>query len=319
MTYKLTWNTIDHQHGNGIGFYRGGEWLTMPASGYGTNIGSSDYQNTLAIQNPGNTNDPFWTPNQSRGSQWEYDPAGDPSAVTHNFTASYTFVQGDSTNLYNNTTISANDVQHASRSALWLKPDVMVVYDRATTGASGHFKRFHLNTPTQATLAGKSAVVITPGGPNLFVDALLPLNATLTSVPRETFSDYAEQASGDPMPFRLWSEDLSMPADVRFLNVLQGANGGAAKQAVSLLQSTSGTPFDGATVGTVAVWFRHDITTTFSSVTFSVPAGTTQTYVTGRTPGAAYNVSMSNNNGAIHYTVTPGGASTADAGGVLHF
>ena len=66
-------------------------------------------------------------------------------------------------------------------------------------------------------------------------------------------------------------------------------------------------------------WFRHDITTAFSSVTFSVPAGTTQTYVTGLTPGASYSVAMSNNNGAIQYTVTPGGASVADAGGVLHF
>ncbi|MBI3721269.1 MAG: hypothetical protein HY248_01845, partial [Fimbriimonas ginsengisoli] len=257
MTYKLSWNAIDHQHadGNAIGFYRNGEWLTMPEAGYGVNIGSSDYQNTLAIQNPGNTNNAFWQPNISRGSQYIYDPAADPPPPLHSATPIYTYVQGDSTNLYNNPSISATDVQHASRSALWLKPGVMAIYDRATTGMSGRFKRFHLNTPALATVNGKSASVTTPGGQFFSVDALLPANATLTAVPRETFSDYAEQAVGDPMGFRLWSEDLNLPADVRFLNVLQGAGSAAQKQPVSLLQSSAGTPMDGALVGTTAVMF----------------------------------------------------------------
>jgi hypothetical protein len=320
LTYKLTWNAIDHQHGDGnsIGWYRGGEWLTMPASGYGDNIGSSDYQNTLAIQNPGNSNDPLWAPNQTRGSQWEYDPNGDPSAVTHSGTPAYTFIQGDSTNLYNNPTISALDVQHASRSVLWLKPDAVVIYDRATTGVAGRFKRFHLNTPALASVNGRSASVTTPGGQHLYMDALLPANATLTSVARGNDAG-SEPAAGDPVPFRLWSEDLTLPADVRFLNILQGTGSQAAKLPVSLLQSASGTPFDGAVVGTVAVMFRRDIVAPFTNVTFSVPAGVANVYLSGLTPGAGYSVFKTTGLSGTQYTITAGGQVLADQGGVLSF
>jgi hypothetical protein len=207
------------------------------------------------------------------------------------------------------------DVQHASRSVLWLKPDVIVVYDRATTGVAGHFKRFHLNTPALAGVNGHSATVASPGGQTLFMDALLPANASLTAVARESLP--SEVAAMDPMPFRLWSEDLGLPADVRFLNVLQGTNAGVAKQPTALIQSSAGTPFDGATVGATAVMFRHDIISVFTTVTFSVPAGISKTYVTGLTPGASYTVVKSGNGGGAQYTITPGGASTADTGGVL--
>ena len=86
---------------------------------------------------------------------------------------------------------------------------------------------------------------------------------------------------------------------------------------MSLIQSSSGTPFDGAAVGGIAVLFRQDITTTFSSVTFSVPAAAIKIYVTGLTPGASYSVTKSVIDN--QYTVTPGSGFTADAGGVLSF
>ncbi len=317
FTYKLSWNAIDHQHGDGnaIGFFRGGEWMTMPASGYGVNIGSSDYQNTLAIQNPVNTANTFWSANMARGSQWEYDPNGDPSVVTHNSTPAYTYAQGDATNLYNNPAIAALDVQHASRSVLWLKPDVIVVYDRATTGSGGKFKRFYLNTPALATVNGKSATVATPGGQTLYVDALLPASATVAAAPRESMN---EAAAGDPVPFRLWTEDLALPADVRFLHVLQAASAGVAKQAVSPFSSSSGTPFDGAVVGNTAVLFRRDIAATFTGITFSVPAGA-HTYITGLTPGASYSVSIAPVGGVNQVTIMPEGGFVADAGGVIAF
>jgi hypothetical protein len=120
-----------------------------------------------------------------------------------------------------------------------------------------------------------------------------------------------------PMAFRLCSQDLGNPADVRFLNVLQGESGAGIKQAVALVQSSAGTPFDGAQVGTTAVLFRHDLAASFTGVTFTVPASTTAVYVTGLTPGAAYTVARSSIAGGVQYTVAPGPGSAADAGGVL--
>jgi hypothetical protein len=316
FTYKLSWNAIDHQFGDGnaIGLLRNGEWLTMPGAGYGANIGSSDYQNTVAIQNPGTTDYWFWQPELARGSQWAYDPAGDPTGV-HSFTPAYTYAQGDATNLYNNPTISATDVKHASRSVIWLKPDAIVVYDRATTATAGRFKRFFLNTPAQAAINGRSATVTTPGGQSLFVDSLLPANAVLNAAANDT----TEVAANSPMLYRLWTEDPSMPADVRFLHVLQGANSGASKAPVSLLASSAGTLFDGALVGGNAVMFRQDIVAPFAGVTFSVPTGTSHVYVTGLTPGAGYSVAIVPAGSTEQITVTAGGALVADAGGVLAF
>ncbi len=53
FTYALGWNMVDHQHcdGNEFEFYRNGEWLTKERTGYGFNIGASDYHNTIALEN----------------------------------------------------------------------------------------------------------------------------------------------------------------------------------------------------------------------------------------------------------------------------
>jgi hypothetical protein len=318
FTYKLSWNKIDHQFGdgNGIGFYRNGEWLTKNHAGYGSNIGSSDYQNTLAIQNPVNTNITFWQVNALRGSQWVYSPAGDPAPPSYNVTGDYTYVQGDATKLYNNGSIPASDVLHASRSVMYLKPDVMVVYDRAKSASAGRFKRFWLNTPTQAVINGKNATMTTASGQRLYMRSLLPLNGTLSSSPKESKLTY-EPAQYEPMQFRFCVEDLSMPQEVHFLHVLQGADLLQPQTQSTLLQSSAGTPFEGAVVGGIAVLFKYDITTPTNTTTFTLPAGTTKCYLTGLAPNGGYSVTYQSVGGGLQVTVTTGGNLHADNGGVL--
>ena len=86
FTWALGWNAVDHQHGDGnqIEFYRRGEWLTKERTGYGFNIGSSDYHNTLALQNdqPDHFDPSDYRYDLSlRGSQWMIVAAGDPEIL----------------------------------------------------------------------------------------------------------------------------------------------------------------------------------------------------------------------------------------------
>jgi hypothetical protein len=127
FTYALGWNTVDHQHsdGNQFEFYRGGEWLTKERTGYGFNIGSSDYHNTVALENdPPQHNEPddyrsiLW----QRGSQWMLSPSGDPTILARSVNDDYVYALGDATNLYNSEYEGSLDILHASRSIVWLDP-----------------------------------------------------------------------------------------------------------------------------------------------------------------------------------------------------
>ena len=90
------------------------------------------FQNTLALANdpPGRGAD---DPNDYRyliwrdGSQWEYTPVGDPTILAMSINPGYVYALGDATNLYNSTYEGPTDILHASRSIVWLAPDVIVV------------------------------------------------------------------------------------------------------------------------------------------------------------------------------------------------
>ena len=185
FTYKLSWATIDHQNpdGNQFEFYRRGQWLVKERSGYDLDSGASINHNALALQNdPGP-----WEPSDYRyllgqlGSQWSYVPSGDPQLVAHSFGSNFVYALGDATNLYNYED-RLTDITHASRSIVWLQPDHIVIYDRAATRTSGRFKRFWLNVPNLATIAGNRAQIASASGQQqLFVTTLLPTNAAISS------------------------------------------------------------------------------------------------------------------------------------------
>src|SRR5262249_40029273 len=146
--------------------------------------------------------------------------AGDPRFATSEG-AGWLYAGADSTNLYNrpgyDAAHSAMDVTHASRAAVWLKPDHVIVYDRATTKTANRFKRWNLSLLGNPKIAGKTADSVTPGGQHLYVQNLLPAGATLTGSPVENLNLIALM---EPVKFRLVIEDPSKPSDVRFLDVL---------------------------------------------------------------------------------------------------
>ena len=326
--YALGWNAVDHQHGNGNGFefYRDGEWLTKAVVGYGTSIGSpeetyafpsSEYQNTLALENdPPQYNDPtdprheLWL----RGSQWPLDPQGDPVILAMSVAPGYVYALGDATPLYNSDYEGMLDVRHASRSIVWLAPDVIVVYDRASSATDGRFKRFWLNLPSPARVEGNQTTMTTASGQQLAVTTLLPADAVPTVAPLDIREE--DLAAGEPMRYRLLVEAPGGPPDARFFHVLQGVDAGAAAADAVLVSSDDGS-YAGTVVGTTAVLFPVEVGTEVVALTYAVPAETTTHLITGLTPGGEYDVATTATDDGLEVRVMPGSSYRADGGGVL--
>ena len=220
------------------------------------------------------------------------------------------------TNLYNRPDFwspqdAAIDITQATRSILWLNNDYIVTYDRATSMTAGLFKRFNLSLVTDPVINGNVATETTPNGQHLFVQMLLPINASENAVYAAGNLNPSAQLERTQYVFTV--EDGAHPTDVRFLHVLQGADPAVAMNPVSYLQNTADTAFDGAAFSNVAVYFPQSATTAFAGTTLPAPSGVHTVLVTRLTSGGTYMVSVAA--GAV--TVATGNGSTADSAGVL--
>lgn len=321
FSYRGSWITTDHnpQDVNKFELYRKGEWLTKGRQGYGCNVNAPDLQNGIAIQNSGSTTTYFLAQELAKGSAFSYSSAGDPTVLA-SLQPDYIAVQGDATNLYNCPTIGATDVAHASRSLIYLKPDVIVEYDRVTSKTAGKYKRWYLNTQNLATVSGNVAKAVTPKGQKLYVTSLLPLSGTVAaqSVPKSaTGPDMNETANFEPMANRIQVEDPSNPLDARFLHVVEGSDA-AQPVGATLVRQDAGDAFDGATFGAYAVLFKKDIKTAFSAVTFTVPCSVTTVFVADLKPNTGYVVTKTTTATGIQITVAPGQSGVvSDSAGTI--
>ncbi|MBI3721905.1 MAG: hypothetical protein HY248_05060, partial [Fimbriimonas ginsengisoli] len=286
--------------------------------GEGSKIGSSDYHNTLAVENskPATFLKPSQPDNYARGSQWFFNSNGDGILHTYSFAEDYIYILGDATTLYDSNALQSTDIVHVSRAVVWLKPDFLIVYDRADTGTAGKFKRFWLNTPARASIAGNRATMTTAKGQRLYLTNLLPANATMTAEIAESLPN--EIARDEPMQFRVRVQAPLDQASVRFLNVLQGADAGVEPTTLKVLESgKEGTRYAGAVIGNIAVLFREQEFTPFQRVTYSVPATTTEQIITGLQNNGMFDVKMERVGDQIQVKITPGTTLRADGGGVL--
>lgn len=322
FTFSLSWNSIDHQmaDGNHFSFYRNGEWLTKGRVGYANiaeGIASSEFYNTVAIQNdrPTDRDDSDWRIDLwQRGSQWNYVNDGNPTLLASSLQADYAYALGDATPLYNSTSEGATAVTQAERAIFWLKPDHIVVYDRAATQSSGKFKRWWLQLPNPATVNGRQATMTTVTGQQLVVTTLLPTDAVLTAVNSNEPLIDATAATDDPMKVRLRVDAPGNPQSVRFLHLLQGANAGAKAAAATLVRSVDN-HFEGASVGDAVILFPVNREPVATTLQYTAPAGVTKHFVTGLQPNTGYTVQVQN--GQVQ--IAEGGSTQTDAGGVLVF
>ena len=324
FTYSLSWNSIDHQmaDGNHFSFYRNGEWLTKGRVGYANiaeGIASSEFYNTVAIQNdrPVDRDDTDWRIDLwQRGSQFNYVNDGNPTLLASSLATDYAYALGDATNLYNATSEGSTAVTLAERAILWLKPDHIVVYDRAATASTGKFKRWWLQLPNPATVNGKVATMTTAAGQQLFVTALLPTAATLTAVNTNEQIIQETAASDDPMTVRLRVDAPGNGESVRFLHVLQGADAGANVDGVTLVRSGDNN-FEGTIIEDKVVLFPVNRELLATTLAYTVPAGVSNHFITGLKPNTGYTVVVQSVGGNQQVEITEGGSTQTDAGGVL--
>jgi len=327
--YRASWESINHQDGDGgqFEFFRNGEWLTKEMSNYDNNaVGlTTYYHNTLGLKNWNQNGTPnlnwFENGEWANGSNWMLGAnAGDPTTVA-SFGTGYTYASSDLTNLYNRPDVwkpsnNVTDITQATRSILWLNGDNIVIYDRATSIHTGLFKTFNMCLQDAPTINGNVATEVMPDGQQLFVQTLLPLNATLSSV--YAAGNLSPHSELDPMQYVLTDLDPTLPSDTRFLHVLQGADATASMVPAAYIQSASGTPFDGAVFGSSAVFFPVSATSTLAATTFNLPATATTFVVAGLTPSTSYGVTAAVTANGKTVTLTPGGAgSTTDTAGLL--
>lgn len=339
FTFRSSWETINHQNGDAGQFelYRKGEWLLKELSNYDNNGNgqSSLWHNSLALQNWCANGQPrlnsfeaaYW-PN---GSQWNNGVnAGDP-VTAMSAGPGYAYAQTDMTKLYNRPDIwtaanSATDIQHASRAILWLSPDVIVVYDRASSLHNG-FKRFNLTLTAAPSIdqTNHAATVTTPGHQRLFVQTLLPANATTSFVPIDhdpaSPAGVTAIAELEPGIGRLVVEDASNPTDIRFLHVIQAADLTGDRLPTAAVATTAGNAFSGAIVGTDVVLFPVNYGETFAGTSYRVPLTARKHHVGGLTPGATYSVIAASTGTQADLVIQPSatGAFTADSAGLLVF
>jgi len=317
FSYKLGWTTLDHQHADGNMFelWRKGEWLTKERTGYGDDAACTDMKNSIALQNDRpEHHDGYRGAEWRRGSQWTYVTNGDGKILAQRFGADFTYFLGDSTLLYNSKDEGSQDILHASRSIVWIVPDRIITYDRATSKKEGRFKRFWMQLPNSGSVAAGLMTMKTAGGQNLFVRTLLPNPASVTVEKAEALDDEngKQPAVLDPIKYRLRVEAPGSPKNVRWLHVIQGADGKDRADSATLVSSTAGTPYQGAAFNDTVVMFPVDIGK-LSSMTYSAPANTKAHLITGLTPNAGYKVTQKTG----ETTIATGGDQKADSGGVL--
>jgi hypothetical protein len=329
FSYRCSWETINHISGDCGQFtlWRKGAWLTKEWSNYALDwMGYTPlYHNTLALQNaPATISPSIWDTTLKWGGQWNnggYD--GDPSTLI-SANDNWSYALSDATNLYNHPdwwTASRNalDILHASRSIAWLNKNHIVIYDRATSGATGRFKRFNLVTQATASIVQNTATA-TANGQTLTVQSLLPATASLRTehfwktAPAQEVNQTSEL---DTSYDRLIIEDLSLPADVRFLTVLQGTDSGVSADKATRVSSIAGTAYDGAYIGDSIVMFPQSLASPVSTTTYQTPSSVTRHLITGLTPGVGYDIVMTTTGGVTTVILTKGSTYTADVGGVI--
>jgi hypothetical protein len=286
---------------------------------------TSLYHNILSIQNDAPTAlNPLWSTNSATGSQWNNGGNdGDPS-VTTSVNDNWAYALSEATHLYNHpdwwtAANSAMDVKHASRSVVWINPDYVVVYDRATTGKPEPLQALQPRADEQADDHGQCRPYRHqwPDPDSPVADAGQRYRARGAFLENRSVAGVQPAEPSWMANDRLVIEDTANPSDVRFLTVLQGTDASVSADQATAIHSTSGTPYDGAWLRNTSVVFPTILGQTFTWTSYHLLSSITRHLITGLTPGAAYHVKINSGGGTTTVTVAPGSALLADIGGVI--
>jgi hypothetical protein len=323
LVTHCNWIDIDHQRGNcgQTEFYRKGRWLSKAHATYTNLVGAlAMFSNSgITIGNPDNDphEDDYYYGVASRGAQYDTRGAGGFSSSPL-FSSGPTYVHEyfDQTEEHNDTLqnhFPASDVLHASRSLVWLKPDIVIYYDRGISRSAGMFKRDSFNFTAEPNVSGQVVrVVDSVNKEQTFLTTLLPMGSSFSASVCAYGSKVGDceggdvSRGGDESAFLYQVTDTSVPKATAFLSVMEGTDPGGSRTPASLVEG-NGTALDGVEIGNSVVLFKKvpaGFDSGFVSSSYSVPASIVNHYISGLEPGTNYGVEAHVSGGKMDLTVS---------------
>jgi hypothetical protein len=185
---------MDHQgldQGN-FTLQRGADYLLCDGGGYGDF--QTTFHNTLLFDDRGAGDISTYPPGQG---YWGFDRVG---IRAFEQTPSYVFGLADFTQAYAKASDGIqNSVKMAVRSMIFIRPDIIILHDRAQTFRADVKKIFNCNFPATPMDAG-NLTTATLGSSKLFMKTLVPASVTpvITSITGQTIakSNYQEMVTG---------------------------------------------------------------------------------------------------------------------------
>lgn len=163
----------NHRHPDALDFaiYRQGKWLAREETGYGLSWTTASMHNTLVLAGHGQC-----VVGADLACNSALSANGPPVMRRHAGTAEYVYAQGDATQAYQRgCSGSACDVTLALRDFLYLRPDIVVIWDRVTFGTGATYKDARWNLNSLGTLSQASGrITVTNGTQRLYVNAVAP-------------------------------------------------------------------------------------------------------------------------------------------------
>jgi hypothetical protein len=304
---QCSWSSIDHMGGDAgaLEFYKKGEWLVKRRVGYGFGWVASDNQNTASYESTMPDRDDYRLLFAQRHSQWNLS-GGDP-IHTYQMGQNFVYSHCDMTERYNSQRENVDGMKHASRSVIYLEPDLVFVFDRARTEkALG--KRITYNLPASSvTLNGNTANVSTSNKQNWKIQVLLGNKPSLNTPAMQDYDyppDKTNAARGEGKYTQV-IVNQGKTVESRILSVLNTSQSEAKRI------GSSDNNWIAAQNGNTAIVFNNTENPRVSN--FTLESNASKAIFTGLTPNANYSVSSSNEK----LSIRDGGNLKASSAGVL--
>ena len=267
---------------------------------------------------------------------------GIDQVVADELNPDFSYVRSDLSTAYNRAGDPADtpnrELEFFYRNFVYLRaPNLFVVYDEVKAKPSANPKgdynkhvRWHV--PAMPAITGKIARV-DQGQSRLFLDMVLPVNATLSTVDELSNPDPCDGSDPNCQPFgianagtfRIEVRDPLNPLFVPFMTVLQPGPGTSTSPTDTQIASIDGKMIGVEIVQTGGtrniVLFNNQpgqVPSPITSTSYNVSAsGATTRTLLGVVPGARYSVVLAN--GVEHVEQSPSGDLIASPAGVLHF
>jgi uncharacterized repeat protein (TIGR01451 family) len=218
---------VDHQHRDQghLTVQRGTDYLIPDTGDYGEST-TFPYHNTLGFDDRGAGDISNYPPGQG---YWGFD---DVAIQKFTDTAGYTYAQADFTRSYAQAHEGTkNSVKLAVRSLLYIRPDIIIIHDRAQTFNSAVKKIFNMNFAGELVRNG-AIFEFTQGGSKIFMKPLFT-PATPPVITQGTF--YAGKVHN-------YQQTITGSTDSTFLHIVQATSNTQTAMTPSLtINSTNGT------------------------------------------------------------------------------